>query len=185
MPELLLELLSEEIPARMQERATADLSEQVGRALREAQLGYQQISAFATPRRLTLWVQGMPAKQPDVMIERRGPRVGAPKSALDGFTASLGVSDYTLDERDDKKGRVHVARYRRAGKRTPEVVAHLFGAIFARFPWPKSMRWGGHGIRWVRPLHGILCLFDGAVVPLEFGPLRAGATTRGHISMPT
>jgi glycyl-tRNA synthetase beta chain len=114
------------------------------------------------------------------MVERRGPRIGAPQAALDGFIASLGVSDYTLEERDDRKGRVHVARYRRAGQPTPDVLVPLLGGVLARFPWPKSMRWGSYGIRWVRPLRGILCLFDGAVVPLEFGPLRAGATTRGH-----
>jgi glycyl-tRNA synthetase beta chain len=180
MPELLLELLSEEIPARMQERATADLAELVGRSLTEAALAYRQISAFATPRRLTLWVQGLPAKQADVTVERRGPRVGAPQAGLDGFTASLGVRDYTLEERDDRKGRVYVARYRRAGKRTPEVLVPLLGAILARMPWPKSMRWGSCEIRWVRPLRSILCLFDGEVVPIEFGPLRAGTTTRGH-----
>ncbi len=180
MPELLLELLSEEIPARMQERAAADLGELVGRSLTEADLRFEQISAFATPRRLTLRVQGLPAKQPDGIVERRGPRVGAPQAALDGFTASLGVSDYVLEERDDRKGRVHVARFRRSGGSTPEVLAPLIGAILARFPWPKSMRWGDHEIRWIRPLRSILCLFDGEVVPVEFGPLRAGATTQGH-----
>ena len=180
MPELLLELLSEEIPARMQERAAADLGELVGRSLTETDLRYDQISAFATPRRLTLRVQGLPAKQPDSMVERRGPRVGAPQAALDGFTASLGVSDYTLEEQDDRKGRVHVARYRRAGRSTPEVLVPLIGTILARFPWPKSMRWGDHEIRWIRPLRSILCLFDGEVVPVEFGPLRAGAITHGH-----
>jgi len=180
MPELLLELLSEEIPARMQERAAADLRELVGRALSQAELGHRQIAAFATPRRLTLRVQGLPAKQADTVVEKRGPRVGAPPQALEGFIASLGVSDYTLDEQEDKKGRVHVARYRRAGQATPEVLVPLLGAILARFPWPKSMRWGGHAVRWVRPLQSILCLLDGEIVPLEFGPLRAGDTTRGH-----
>jgi glycyl-tRNA synthetase beta chain len=180
MPELLLELLSEEIPARMQERAAADLAELVSRSLGEAELSHEQIDAYTTPRRLALRVQGMPARQADVMVERRGPRVGAPQTALDGFIASLGVSDYALEERDDRKGRVHVARYRRAGQPTPDVLVPLLGAVLARFPWPKSMRWGSYGIRWVRPLRGILCLFDGAVVPLEFGPLRAGGTTTGH-----
>ena len=180
MPELLLELLSEEIPARMQERAAADLGELVGRSLAEAELGYQRIEVYATPRRLALCVQGIPAKQADVTVERRGPRVGASQAALDGFIASLGVSDYTLEEHDDRKGRVHVARYRRSGQPAFDVLVPLLSGILARFPWPKSMRWGSYGIRWVRPLRGILCLFDGAVVPLEFGPLRAGSTTRGH-----
>jgi glycyl-tRNA synthetase beta chain len=180
MPELLLELLSEEIPARMQERAAADLAELVKRSLGEAELGHERIDAYATPRRLALRVQGMPARQADGMVERRGPRVGAAQAALDGFVASLGVSDYTLDEVEDRKGHVHVARYRRAGQPTPDVLVPLLGAILARFPWPKSMRWGSYGIRWIRPLRGILCLFDGEVVPLEFGPLRAGGATRGH-----
>ncbi|HEX6113638.1 MAG TPA: glycine--tRNA ligase subunit beta [Geminicoccaceae bacterium] len=180
MPELLLELLSEEIPARMQERAAADLAELVGRSLKEAELGHDRIDAYATPRRLALHAQGIPAQQPDVMVERRGPRVGAPQAAVDGFIASLGVSDYTLEEREDRKGRVHVARFRRAGQPTPDVLVPLLGAILARFPWQKSMRWGSYGIRWVRPLRGILCVFDGEVVPIEFGPLRAVATTRGH-----
>jgi glycyl-tRNA synthetase beta chain len=180
MPELLLELLSEEIPARMQERAAADLRELVAKALSQAELDHRQIAAFATPRRLTLHVQGLPAEQADTVVEKRGPRVGAPPQALDGFIASLGVSDYTLEEQEDKKGRVHVARYRRAGRATPQVLVPLLGAILARFPWPKSMRWGDHEIRWVRPLQSILCLFDGEVVPLEFGPLCAGDTTYGH-----
>jgi glycyl-tRNA synthetase beta chain len=180
MPELLLELLSEEIPAHMQERSAADLAELVGRSLNEAELQYERIEAFATPRRLTLRVQGLPPRQADVTVEKRGPRVGAPQAALDGFIASLGASDYTLEESEDRKGLVYLARYRRAGQPTPDVLVPLLGAILARFPWPKSMRWGSYGIRWVRPLRGILCLFDGEVVPLGFGPLRAGATTRGH-----
>jgi glycyl-tRNA synthetase beta chain len=180
MPELLLELLSEEIPARMQARAAADLGELVDRSLTETDFRYEQISAFATPRRLALRVQGLPARQPDAIVERRGPRVGAPQAALDGFTASLGVSDYELAQHDDKKGRVHVARFRRAGRSTAEVLVPLIEAILVRFPWPKSMRWGDHEIRWVRPLRSILCVFDGEVVPVEFGPLRAGASTQGH-----
>jgi glycyl-tRNA synthetase beta chain len=180
MPELLLELLSEEIPARMQEPAAADLAELVGRSLNEAELGHERIDAYATPRRLALRVQGLPAKQADVTVEKRGPRVGAPQAALDGFIASLGTSDYTLEEREDRKGLVYLARYRRAGQPTPHVLVPLLGAILARFPWPKSMRWGSYGIRWVRPLRGIICLFDGEVVPLEFGPLRGRAATRGH-----
>jgi glycyl-tRNA synthetase beta chain len=180
MPELLLELLSEEIPARMQERSAADLAELVGRSLSEAELEYERIDAYATPRRLAVRVQGLPARQADVTVEKRGPRVGAPQAALDGFIASLGASDYTLEEREDRKGLVYLARYRRAGQPTPDVLVPLLGAILARFPWPKSMRWGNYGIRWVRPLRGILCLFEGEVVPLGFGPLRAGATTRGH-----
>jgi glycyl-tRNA synthetase beta chain len=180
MAELLLELLSEEIPARLQRRAADDLERVLGVALKEAELPFERISTFATPRRLAVVVRGLAAKQADVEIEKRGPRIGAPAEALNGFLASLGVTDYKLEEQDDKKGRVHVVRYQRLGRPAPDVLAPVLGEILARFPWPKSMRWGAHGIRWVRPLHGILCLLDGAVVPVQFGPLSAIASTRGH-----
>ncbi len=181
MPELLLELLSEEIPARMQARAAADLRELVGRALKEAELDYDELQTYATPRRLTLHARGVPARQPDVEVERRGPRVGAPAAALDGFKTSLGVDAYTLEETRDQKGNlVWLARYRRHGKPAAEVAGALLGALLPRFPWPKSMRWGSHQVRWVRPLHSILCLLDGETVPLTFGPVQAGAVTRGH-----
>jgi glycyl-tRNA synthetase beta chain len=180
MAELLLELLSEEIPARLQRRAADDLGQLVGGALKEAELAFEQISTFATPRRLALVVRGLATQQPDVEVEKRGPRVGAPRQALDGFLGSLGVADYVLEERDDKKGRVHVARYLRRGKPGAEILVPMLGEILARFPWPKSMRWGEHGIRWVRPLQSILCLLDGEVVPVTFGPLTAGALTSGH-----
>jgi glycyl-tRNA synthetase beta chain len=180
MAELLLELLSEEIPARLQQRAADDLGQLVGGALKGAELPFEQVSTFATPRRLTLVVQGLAAKQPDLEVEKRGPRVGAPRQALDGFIGSLGVTDYVLEERDDRKGRVHVACYRRSGKPAAEILVPLLGEILARFPWPKSMRWAEQGIRWVRPLQSILCILDGRVVPVTFGPLTAGAFTGGH-----
>jgi glycyl-tRNA synthetase beta chain len=180
MAELLLELRSEEIPARMQARAAADLKELVERALKEAELAAESVQAFAGPRRLALVVRGLPDRQPDAEVEKRGPRVGAPEAALEGFKSSLGVADYKLEEQDDKKGRLWVARYTRSGKGSGEILAPVLAAILARFPWPKSMRWGAHGVRWVRPLHGIVCLLDGEVVPLAFGPLEAGRTTRGH-----
>jgi glycyl-tRNA synthetase beta chain len=180
MAELLLELLSEEIPARLQRRAAEDLGRLLGAALGEAELPSEQVSTFATPRRLVAVARGLPAKQADVEVEKRGPRVGAPPAALDGFLGALGVSDYKLEERDDGKGRMHVVRYQRVGRAAADVLAPVLAEILARFPWPKSMRWGSHTIRWIRPLHGILCLLDGAVVPVRFGPLTAGASTRGH-----
>jgi len=180
MAELLLELLSEEIPARLQRRAADDLGRLVGSALEGAELPFDQLATYATPRRLALVVRGLAAKQPDVEVERRGPRVGAPSQALDGFVGSLGMADYVLEERDDKKGQVYVARFQRIGQPAIEVLPPLLGDILARFPWPKSMRWGEHAIRWVRPLHGMVCLLDGQVVPLAFGPLTAGALTCGH-----
>jgi glycyl-tRNA synthetase beta chain len=180
MAELLLELFSEEIPARMQGRAAASLAELVGTALDEAELAHGSLTSYSTPRRLTLVVRDLAASQPDVEIERRGPRVGAPAQALEGFLGSLGIDDYRLEERDDKKGKVHVARYLRRGQPTRDVLAPLLGQILARFPWQKSMRWGDHPVRWVRPLHGIVCLLDGEVVPVVFGSVKAGHTTQGH-----
>jgi glycyl-tRNA synthetase beta chain len=180
MAELLLELFSEEIPARMQARAAAGLADLVGTALDEAGLAHGSVTSYSTPRRLTLVVRDLATSQPDVEIERRGPRVGAPAQALEGFLGSLGVEDYRLEQRDDKKGKVHVASYLRRGQPTQEVLAPMLGQILPRLPWPKSMRWGGHAVRWVRPLHGIVCLLDGQVVPVEFGPVKAGNITQGH-----
>jgi glycyl-tRNA synthetase beta chain len=181
MPELLLELLSEEIPARMQERAAADLRELAGAALADAELAPARIETYVTPRRLTLVAHGLPARQPDLEVEKRGPRVGAPQQALDGFIAALGVDDYALEEQEDRKGRVHVARYQRLGQPARAVLGPLLEGVLARFPWPKSMRWSDHQVRWVRPLHSILCVLDGEVVePLRFGPLQAGSSTQGH-----
>ena len=181
MPDLLLELLSEEIPARMQARAAADLGELVGAALRDAELPAAEVATFATPRRLTCVARGLPERQPDLEIEKRGPRVGSPPAALEGFVKSLGVSEYVLEERDEEKGRVQVARYLRPGKPAREVVGRLLEAVLARFPWPKSMRWSSYSVRWVRPLHSILCVLDGEVVePLAFGPVSSGSLTYGH-----
>ena len=180
MPDLLLELLSEEIPARMQGRAASDLAELVARALKEVELEPARVEGFATPRRLALHASGLPDKQPDLEVDKRGPRVGAPDAALEGFKASLGVETYRLEEEDDKKGRVWVARYTRVGRPAAEVLGPVIGAILQRFPWPKSMRWGDQPQRWVRPLHGIVCLLDGAVVPVVFAKIAAGRTTRGH-----
>ena len=180
MAELLLELLSEEIPARMQARAAASLGELVGSALDEAELAYGSLATYSTPRRLVLVVRDLVARQPDVEIERRGPRVGAPAQALEGFLGSLGVDNYRLEEQDDRKGRVYVARFTRLGQPTRAVLGPLLVQVLSRFPWPKSMRWGDWAVRWVRPLHGMVCLLDGEVVPVKFGPVEAGATTVGH-----
>jgi glycyl-tRNA synthetase beta chain len=180
MAELLLELLSEEIPARMQAHAAASLGELVGTALEQAELAHGDRAAYSTPRRLTLVVRDLVVRQPDVEVERRGPRVGAPAQALEGFLGSLGVDDYRLEEQDDKKGRVYVARFTRAGQPTRTVLGPLLVEVLSRFPWPKSMRWGDFSVRWVRPLHGIVCLLDGQLVPLTFGPVAAGAVTSGH-----
>ncbi|MGH6747912.1 MAG: glycine--tRNA ligase subunit beta, partial [Methyloceanibacter sp.] len=165
MAELLLELFSEEIPARMQIRARDDLARLLGNALSEAGLEYKDIKTFATPRRLTAMVEGLPARSPDIREERKGPRVDAPEAAIKGFLKAAGLSSVDqAEKRDDKKGAYYVALIEKAGRATPEVVAGIVPEIVRGFPWPKSMRWGSGRLRWARPLHSILCLLDGKVV---------------------
>ena len=191
MPDLLLELLSEEIPARMQERAAADLKRLVTGALVELGFLYEAAQAFATPRRLALHVVGLPAKGKDVREERRGPRVGAPESALQGFLKSAGVAaDQLRVVSDPKKGEFHVAVIERPGRPTPQVLSEILPGIVRSFPWPKSMRWGEASrepgsLRWVRPLQSVLCTFGSdteapEIVPLVIDGLVSGDATRGH-----
>jgi len=179
--ELLLELFSEEIPARMQDQARADLARLIGAGLAEAGLSPASIRSFATPRRLVLVADGLPARQADRVVEKRGPRVDAPQRAKDGFFASLAGQDYRLEERDEgKKGVVLYALSDQPGLPAGEVVKPLVERVLAQFPWPKSMRWGTGEARWVRPLQSILCVLDGEVVPVEFAGLVAGRTSFGH-----
>lgn len=180
MAELLLELLSEEIPARMQTRAAEDLARLVGDGLTAHGLAFTQARAFVTPRRLALVVDGLPVAQPDTTEERRGPRVGSPQQAIDGFLKSAGITLDQCEQRDTGKGVFWFAVLDRKGRPTGAVVQEVVEQALAAFPWPKSMRWGGHSVRWVRPLHHILCLFDGEIVPVSFGPALAGRTTVGH-----
>ncbi len=180
MAELLLEILSEEIPARMQARAAEDLRRLVTEGLAANGLAFDGARAYVTPRRLTLVVENLPTAQPDVAEERRGPRVGAPAQALDGFVKSTGLALEQLEKRDTGKGEFWFAVIAKAGRPAAQVVREVIEAAMAGFPWPKSMRWGAHAVRWVRPVQSILCLFDGAVVPVEFGPVSAGDTTAGH-----
>jgi len=180
MPELLIELFSEEIPARMQKQAAEDLRRMVTDALVDQGLVYEGAKAFATPRRLALVVNGLPGQQPDRREERKGPRVDAPAKAIEGFLASAGV---TLDQcvvQEDKKGSFYVARIEKPGRPTTELVAEILPDVIAKFPWPKSMRWGSGSLRWVRPLHSIVCTFDGEIVPFELPGVRVGRKTRGH-----
>jgi glycyl-tRNA synthetase beta chain len=187
MPELLLELLSEEIPARMQKDAAEDFASKLDGALK-GKLQHDPIRTYVTPRRLTAVVPGLP-NCPVPTVEtyqetRRGPPVGCPEQALEGFKKSLGTVDYQLSQEELSKGRYWVASFSRyddrTNVRTHTLLGPLIERILARFPWPKSMRWGPYDIRWVRPLHSILCLLDGEVVPIRFGPIKAGPTTRGH-----
>lgn len=181
MPDLLLEIFSEEIPARMQVRAASELERTVNKALLEAGFMPEGVKAFATPRRLTLAATGLPAKQPDRREEKKGPRVGAPEKAVAGFLKSAGLS--SLDEceqREDKKGAFYVAVIDQKGKDTSELIASFVPEIVRGFSWPKSMRWGDGDLRWVRPLHSILCAFNGEVVDFEIGGIKSGDKTAGH-----
>jgi glycyl-tRNA synthetase beta chain len=181
MAELLLELFSEEIPARMQARAREDLARLLGNALGEAGLEFNEIKTFATPRRLTTVVEGLPARSPDIREERKGPRVDAPDAAIQGFLKSTGLASADQAERrDDKKGAYYVALLERPGHATAEVIAEIMPELVKSFPWPKSMRWGCGRLRWVRPLQSIICLLDGKVVPFEVHGIRSGKETRGH-----
>ncbi len=180
MAELLLELFSEEIPARMQVRAADDLGRLVGARLADAGLDFGSASAYSTPRRLALRIDGLPAAQPDLREERRGPKVDAPEKAIAGFLRATGLRLEDCEQRETDKGSFLFAVTERKGQPTAEVLSELLPAAIAELPWPKSMRWGDGETRWVRPLHGLLALFDGAVVVFEFAGIAAGKQTRGH-----
>jgi glycyl-tRNA synthetase beta chain len=184
MPDLLIELFSEEIPARMQGRAREDLKKLVTDGLVEAGLTYSGAHALSTPRRLTLAIEGLTAESRSQREERKGPATTAPEAALQGFLRSTGLTLDQLEKRDDKKGQVWFAVIEKPGRPAAAIVAEVLEATIRTFPWPKSMRWGAGSLRWVRPLHSILCLLTdehGAeVVPLTIDGLKAGNTTRGH-----
>jgi glycyl-tRNA synthetase beta chain len=186
MPDLLLEFFSEEIPARMQARAADDLKKMVTDRLVAAGLTYDGAKAFATPRRLALTVQGVPARQPDLKEERKGPKVGAPEQAIAGFLRAAGLT--SIDQakvQADKKGDFYVAITEKAGQATLQLLATMIPEIVRAFPWPKSMRWGSGKLNWVRPLHSIVATFgpeteEPAVVPFDIDGIKGGNTTRGH-----
>ncbi|MEN8660774.1 MAG: glycine--tRNA ligase subunit beta [Marivita sp.] len=184
MPDLLIELFSEEIPARMQGKAADDLKTRVTNGLVEAGLTYAGAAAFATPRRLALRVDGLTERSPDVKEERKGPRVDAPDKAIEGFLRGAGLTRDDLIERDEKKGRVFFAVIEKPGRPAAEIVAEVLEDAIRNFPWPKSMRWGAGSLRWVRPLHRIVCLLsreDGSeIVPLDVDGIASGRTTEGH-----
>ncbi|MFI4949953.1 MAG: glycine--tRNA ligase subunit beta [Caulobacterales bacterium] len=176
MPQLLLELFSEEIPARMQTQAARDLERMAREKLAAEGLLPEALTTFAGPRRLTLVAEGLPAAQPDRHDERKGPRVGAPDQAVEGFLRSAGIAREQMVERDG----VYFAHLHRPGRPTPAIVAEMVEAIVRGFPWPKSMVSGVSKLRWVRPLQRILCVFDGEVVPFEIDGIVSGDLTQGH-----
>jgi len=192
MPDLLLELFSEEIPARMQARAADDLRKMVTDRLLDAGLVYEGATAFATPRRLALAVQGIPARQPDLKEEKKGPRVGAPEAAVQGFLRSAGlasIAEATI-QKDPKKGDFYVALIEKPGRAAIDVLAEILPVVIRTFRWPKSMRWGERSARsgalaWVRPLHSIIATFGPEtetpdIVPFTVDGIAAGNATRGH-----
>ncbi len=184
MPDLLIELFSEEIPARMQARASEDLKKRMTDGLVDAGLTYADAAAFATPRRLVLTVHGLTAESPTVREERKGPRVDAAEKAIEGFLRSTGLTRDQLEERETLKGNVLFAVVEKQGRPAAEIVAEALEQVIRNFPWPKSMRWGSGQLRWVRPLQSVLCILSddaGAeTVPFAIEGLQAGDITRGH-----
>jgi glycyl-tRNA synthetase beta chain len=186
MPDLLLELFSEEIPARMQARAADDLKKLITDRLVEAGLVYEGAKAFVTPRRLALAVQGVPARQPDLREEKKGPRVGAPENAIAGFLRSAGLTSIEQAKIEkDKKGDFYVASVERPGRPAIDVIAEIVPAVIRSFPWPKSMRWGSGSLGWVRPLHSMVATFgpeteEPQIVAFSVDGITAGDETCGH-----
>lgn len=184
MPDLLIELFSEEIPAKMQARAADDLKRLMTNALVDAGLTYASAGAFATPRRLVLTVDDLLAESPTVREERKGPRTDAPEKALEGFLRSTGLTKDQLEARDDKKGQVWFATIEKPGRPAAEIISEALKATVQNFPWPKSMRWGAGSLRWVRPLHSIVCILsdngETEVVSCDVDGITASDKTEGH-----
>ncbi len=184
MPDLLIELFSEEIPARMQMRAADDLKKRVTDGLVEAGITYAGAAAFSTPRRLTLTLQGVLSESPTLKEERKGPRVDAPEQAIEGFLRGAGLTKDQLEIRDEKKGQVYFAVVEKPGRPAADIIAEVLENTIRNFPWPKSMRWGSGSLRWVRPLHSIICILTDETgttpVALDIDGLIAGDKTQGH-----
>ncbi|CFX61827.1 Glycine--tRNA ligase beta subunit [Candidatus Filomicrobium marinum] len=182
MAQLLLELFSEEIPARLQQRAADDLKRLVVEGLGAHGLTCGAAQAFATPRRLSLVIEDVPEASPAISEERKGPRVGAPDKAIQGFLKAAGLDSIEAAEivSDEKKGDYYLAKIDKPGRSAVDLISEVVPAVAGRFPWPKSMRWGSGDFQWIRPLQSVLCLLDGKVVGFEIAGIAAGDTTRGH-----
>jgi glycyl-tRNA synthetase beta chain len=180
MPDLLLELFSEEIPARMQVNAARDLQRLFEEAMIKANLTYRPIRTCVTPRRLTLMSYNIPFSQEDILIEKKGPKTNAQQAAIDGFLKSTGLALEKLEKRIVGKDETYFAITEQKGQPTRVILKDIIEKILVDFPWPKSMRWGSKPTRWVRPLHSILCLFDYEIIPIKFGNIKASNTTYGH-----
>ncbi len=180
MPSFLLELFSEEIPARMQSEAARHLKAAFEEAVKEAGLRCESVHSFVTPRRLAITASSIPAVQPDITVEKKGPKTSAPQAALDGFLRKEGLAAETLEKRMIGKDEVYFAVIPQKGQPATLLLKDIIEKILAGFPWPKSMRWGSNPTRWVRPLHSIACLLGDKIVPVEFAGVKAGGLTYGH-----
>ncbi len=182
MSELLLELFSEEIPARMQVRAADDLRRLVMEGLKARGLETGEAKCFSTPRRLVLVIAGVPAKSPAIREEKKGPRVGAPEQAVQGFLKSAGLSKLSDAEivKDEKKGDYYVANIDKPGRPSAEIITETVHEVLGKFPWPKSMRWGASPFQWVRPLQSMMCILGGKIIPLEWAGITSGDIVSGH-----
>jgi len=176
MPELLIEIFTEEIPARMQARAADNFREMLIELAVDCGFNVptDDVKTFATPRRLTGVVENLPAMRPDVTEERRGPRVGAPEKAVQGFLRSVGLALEDLQTRETAKGEFYFAVIDKKGRATAELLSEKLPELIHGFSWPKSMRWANTAVRWARPIHHVLCLFDGATIDGEIGLATIG-----------
>ena len=181
MAEFLFEIFCEEIPARMQVRAGADLSKALTDGLKKAGLTVENAQTLTGPRRL-VFTADIPLRSPDISEERKGPRVGSPEQALAGFMRGAGISDISEAQirTDPKKGEYYVAVIEKSGEDSGAIIAELMPSIMNNFPWPKSMKSGRSNFRWVRPLQSMICLLDGKTVGFEVGGVATGNTTEGH-----
>ncbi len=180
MAEFLLEIFSEEIPARMQEKASVDLKHLVTDKLTDALLEFGEVNSYVTARRLTLHIDSLVTVQQDISEERRGPRSDAPEKAIEGFIRGAGVSREELVEREDKKGTFLYAIIDQKGRNASEIISEAVPDIIRNFPWAKSQRWGAGSLRWVRPIHNILCILDGIIVQFNLGNIASNNKTYGH-----
>lgn len=180
MAEFLLEIFSEEIPARMQQKAADDLEKLVTDKLNDAKLTFDGVKSYVTARRLVLSITDLAFVQPDVSEERRGPRADAPDQAIAGFLRGAGVAREDLVEREDKKGTFLYAIIDQKGRLASDVIAEFMPEIIRNFPWPKSQRWGAGSLRWVRPMHSILCIMGGDIIDFEIDGIKSSNKTYGH-----
>ena len=180
MAQLLLELFSEEIPAKIQLKTIESLKNSIAEKLKAEEVDYKSIEGYVTPRRLAIVISDLPEKQEESSQERRGPRVDAPEKAIEGFVKSCGIAKDDLEKRETPKGDFYFAVITKKGRNVSELLQEILQDVISNFGWPKSMRWGAHDIRWSRPLHNILCILDKKVLPVTFGHLTANDKTKGH-----